>query len=152
MIVRSFDDLTDTDRHVKTPNWHSKRIVLAKDGVGFSLHETVLDAGSVNDFWYANHIEAVVCVEGAGELTDKETGTTYPITPGTVYLLDEHEHHQLRPTTRMRMICVFNPPVTGQEVHDENGVYPLITEGSPGRVTSTADPNGRAAGGSRPRE
>jgi L-ectoine synthase len=22
---------------------------------------------------------------------------------------------------------VFNPPVTGREVHDENGVYPLIT-------------------------
>ncbi|HLS25668.1 MAG TPA: ectoine synthase, partial [Beutenbergiaceae bacterium] len=21
-----------------------------------------------------------------------------------------------------------NPPVTGREVHDENGVYPLITE------------------------
>jgi len=23
---------------------------------------------------------------------------------------------------------VFNPPVTGREVHDENGVYPLIVE------------------------
>jgi L-ectoine synthase len=26
----------------------------------------------------------------------------------------------------MRMLCVFNPPVTGREVHDENGVYPLV--------------------------
>jgi L-ectoine synthase len=26
------------------------------------------------------------------------------------------------------MACVFNPPVTGREVHDENGVYPLLTE------------------------
>ncbi len=130
MIVRSFDGLTDTERHVTTPNWESKRIVLAKDGVGFSLHETVLDAGRVNDFWYANHIEAVVCVEGEGDLLDKETGQTYRITPGTMYLLNEHEHHQLRPATRMRMICVFNPPVTGREVHDENGVYPLITEGT----------------------
>jgi len=26
------------------------------------------------------------------------------------------------------MVCVFNPPVTGREVHDENGVYPLLTE------------------------
>jgi len=26
---------------------------------------------------------------------------------------------------------VFNPPCTGQEVHDEEGVYPLLTvEGS----------------------
>ncbi len=138
MIVRSFDDLTDTDRHVKTPNWHSKRIVLAKEGAGFSLHETVLDAGTVNDMWYANHIEAVVCIEGEGELLDKETGTTYEITPGTMYLLNEHEHHQLRPRTRMRTICVFNPPVTGDEVHDENGVYPLITQGSP---SSTGSPD-----------
>jgi L-ectoine synthase len=28
----------------------------------------------------------------------------------------------------MRTVCVFNPPVTGREVHDENGVYPLIKE------------------------
>ncbi|MGW0495957.1 ectoine synthase [Streptomyces sp. NPDC003007] len=24
---------------------------------------------------------------------------------------------------------VFNPPVTGREVHDENGVHSLLTEG-----------------------
>ncbi|WP_353109215.1 ectoine synthase, partial [Gordonia sp. (in: high G+C Gram-positive bacteria)] len=23
-------------------------------------------------------------------------------------------------------LCVFNPPVVGTEVHDENGVYPLV--------------------------
>jgi hypothetical protein len=28
----------------------------------------------------------------------------------------------------LRAVCVFNPPVTGREVHDENGVYPLLTE------------------------
>lgn len=147
MIVRSFDELTDTDRHVKTKNWHSKRIVLAQEGVGFSLHETVLDAGSVNDFWYANHIEAVVCVEGEGELLDKETGQNYQITAGTMYLLDGHERHQLRPATDMRMICVFNPPVTGQEVHDENGVYPLIVPGTPDGVTSSGSAEGIDAEG-----
>jgi ectoine hydroxylase len=141
VIVRSFDELTDTDRHVKTPNWQSKRIVLAKEDVGFSLHETVIDPGTVNDFWYANHIEAVVCVEGEGELLDKETGETHQISPGTMYLLDKHEHHQLRPTTRMRTICVFNPPVTGQEVHDENGVYPLIV----GDARNGASTSGSAA-------
>ena len=26
------------------------------------------------------------------------------------------------------MVCVFNPPLTGREVHDERGVYPLLTE------------------------
>ncbi len=128
MLVRSVQDLDDTDRDIKTPNWRSKRIVLAKEGVGFSVHETTLYAGTVNDFWYANHIEAVFIVEGEGELLDKETGETHELGPGSLYLLDKHDHHQLRPRTDMRTVCVFNPPVTGREVHDENGVYPLISE------------------------
>ncbi len=128
MIVRNVGDLDDTDRDIKTPNWRSKRIVLAKEGVGFSVHETTLYAGTINDFWYANHIEAVFVVEGEGELLDKGTGEIHQLRPGSLSLLDNHDHHQLRPKTDMRTVCVFNPPVTGREVHDENGVYPLIVE------------------------
>ncbi|MFC4854351.1 ectoine synthase [Actinophytocola glycyrrhizae] len=128
MIVKNVGDLDDTDRDIRTPNWRSKRIVLAKEGVGFSVHETTLYAGTVNDFWYANHIEAVFVVEGEGELLDKGTGEIHQLRPGSLYLLDKHDHHQLRPKTEMRTVCVFNPPVTGREVHDENGVYPLIVE------------------------
>jgi L-ectoine synthase len=128
MIVRSLMDVEDTERDIRTPNWRSKRLILAREQVGFSMHETILDAGSVNDFWYANHVEAVFVVAGEGELLDKETGLTYQLGPGSLYLLDGHEHHQLRPKTEMRTVCVFNPPVTGREVHDEHGVYPLLTE------------------------
>jgi L-ectoine synthase len=128
VIVRTLAEITGTERDVQTEHWRSKRIVLAGDGVGFSLHETVLDAGSVNDFWYANHIEAVLVVEGEGEITNSETGETFQLRPGTMYLLDNHDKHQLRPKTDIRAICVFNPPVTGKEVHDENGVYPLVVE------------------------
>lgn len=128
MIVRTTAELDDTDRDVQTPNWRSRRIVLAKEGVGFSVHETTLYAGTVNDFWYANHIEAVFVVEGEGELLDKGTGETHRLRPGSLYLLDQHDHHQLRPLTDMRTVCVFNPPLTGREVHDENGVYPLVVE------------------------
>lgn len=128
MIVRTLEEITGTDRDVITPHWQSKRIVLAGDGVGFSLHETVLDADSVNDFWYANHIEAVFVTEGYGELYDKDNDVTYQLRPGSMYLLNGHEKHQLRPKTQMRTVCVFNPPVTGREVHDENGIYPLIVD------------------------
>lgn len=131
MIVRSIEEIDGTEFDVHTPNWHSRRLVLAREGVGFSLHDTVVYAGTVNDMWYANHVEAVYCVEGEGELEDKDNGQTYWIKPGTLYLLDGHEKHCLRPKTQMRMVCVFNPPVTGREVHDENGVYPLITEAEP---------------------
>ena len=128
MSVRSVHDHDDTERDIRTENWRSKRIVLAKEGVGFSVHETTLYAGTVNDFWYANHIEAVFVVDGEGELLDKGTGETHLLRPGSLYLLNEHDHHQLRPKTDMRTVCVFNPPVTGREVHDENGVYPLLRE------------------------
>ncbi|MGC0141456.1 MULTISPECIES: ectoine synthase [unclassified Pseudactinotalea] len=128
MIVRHLDDISDTDADITTENWRSRRIVLAKDHVGFSLHETVLKPGTVNEFWYANHIEAVFITEGEGAITDVATGEVHELRPGSMYLLDQHDKHVLRPRTQMRTVCVFNPPVTGREVHDENGVYPLIKE------------------------
>ncbi|TDE94846.1 ectoine synthase [Occultella glacieicola] len=131
MLVRTIAEVTDTDADIKTENWRSKRIILAKEGVGFSVHETTLYAGTVNDFWYANHIEAVFIVEGEGEITDLATGETHQLAPGSLYLLNDHDKHQVRPRTQMRTVCVFNPPVTGREVHDEHGVYPLVTEPAP---------------------
>ncbi len=133
MIVRTTEEITGTEREVADPlgNWVSKRIVLGGDRVGFSFHETTINAGSVNNFHYANHIEAVWLVEGTGTLLDKETGVTYPLAPGTMYLLNGHERHQVTAQTRLRMLCVFNPPVVGTEVHDENGVYPLVTVPEP---------------------
>ncbi|GAA3746174.1 L-ectoine synthase [Spinactinospora alkalitolerans] len=128
MIVRSLDEINDTDADIRTETWRSRRVVLAKEGVGFSFHETVLYAGTETSMWYANHIELVHCIEGEAEVTNDETGETHLITPGTLYLLNGHEHHTVRPKTDFRVLCVFNPPVTGREVHDENGVYPLITD------------------------
>ncbi|MGP3972086.1 ectoine synthase [Streptomyces sp. 6N223] len=132
MIVRSISDIEGTERDVLSASgtWRSKRIILAKEGAGFSLHETVLYAGTETSMWYAHHVEAVFCVEGEAELTNDETGEKHLITPGTMYLLDGHEKHTLRPKTDFRALCVFNPALTGREDHDENGVYPLLTEAS----------------------
>ena len=128
MYTLNINDLNGTDRDIDTPNWRSRRMVLAKEKVGFSLHETTLRAGTHNEFWYANQIEAVYCVAGKGTLTNLETGEKHQITDGFLYLLNGHEKHQVDVEEEMRMVCVFNPPVTGREVHDENGVYPLIVE------------------------
>ncbi|EFL35444.1 ectoine synthase [Streptomyces viridochromogenes DSM 40736] len=126
MIVRSLSEIENTERHVRAASgtWESKRLVLARDKAGFSLHETVLYAGTETSMRYAHHVEAVLCVAGEAELTDEETGETHWIKPGTMYLLDGHERHTLRPKTDFRCVCVFNPPVTGWEDHDENGSYP----------------------------
>ncbi|CAL9638554.1 ectoine synthase [Streptomyces sp. enrichment culture] len=126
MIIRCLKEIEDTGRHVRARSgtWESKRLVLAREQAGFSLHETTLYAGTQTTMWYAHHIEAVLCVEGEAELTDEETGEKHWITPGTLYLLDGHERHTLRPKTDFRCVCVFNPPLTGREDHDADGAYP----------------------------
>lgn len=128
MLIRTIDEITDTDADIQSENWRSKRIVLAREGVGFSVHETTLYAGTESEFCYQNHIEAVFIVEGEGEIEDLATGEVHQLSAGSLYLLNDHDRHRVRPRTQMRTVCVFNPPVTGREVHDENGVYPLVTE------------------------
>ncbi len=124
MIVRTTDEITGTDRDVSVGTWRSKRIILADDKVGFSFHETTIESNSVNEYRYEHHVEAVWVIEGTGTLTDLETGVEYPLAPGTMYLLNGHERHRVTCGQQLRMLCVFNPPVTGQEVHDETGAYP----------------------------
>lgn len=128
MIVRNINDIEGSEHDVVTENWASRRILLKKDGMGFSLHETILFPGKESYIWYKNHLEAVLCVEGEGEVETIADGKIHKITPGVVYALDQHDKHYLRAKTKMRMICVFNPPLTGREVHDEEGVYPLMDE------------------------
>lgn len=132
MIVRSLAAIEGTDRDVQAETWASRRLVLAADGVGFSLHDTVMRAGTETVMWYRNHIEAVYCLEGEGILEELDTGETHKIEAGTMYLLNDHDRHCMRPVTDMRMVCVFNPPCTGQEVHDAEGVYPLLATDTAG--------------------
>lgn len=124
MIVRTLDEVIGSDRDVTAETWNSRRLLLAEENMGFSLHDTLLYAGTETEMCYENHLEAVYCIEGEGELRALPDGPTWQIRPGTVYALDKHDRHCLRATTQLRMVCVFNPPVTGREVHDENGAYP----------------------------
>ena len=128
MIVKSLEEIKGTVDDVGDGHWESRRFILKKDGMGFSLHDTIIHAGTESIFWYKYHQEAVYCIEGEGEIEDLTNGKVYPIKPGTMYALDGHEKHCLRAKTQMRMVCVFNPPCTGQEIHDEDGAYRLPAE------------------------
>jgi L-ectoine synthase len=126
MIIRKLTDIIGTERDVDDGNWVSRRLLLQKDGMGFSMHETILRAGTETYMWYKHHLEAVYCIDGEGEVEELATGTVHRLEPGTLYALNNHDKHIVRAKTDIRTVCVFNPPVTGQEVHDEEGVYPLI--------------------------
>jgi L-ectoine synthase len=128
MIVRNIKTLYGTEREIKGEGWISTRLLLKKDGMGFSVHETVVPVDKALDLHYKNHLEAVYCVEGKGTVHDITTGETHIIEPGVIYALDQHDKHILRATETLRFVCVFNPPVTGTEVHDADGAYPLVEE------------------------
>ena len=129
MIVRTLDGILRSDRNVETPHWASRRFLLKKDGMGFSFSETTLPEGTEIHIWYKNHLEACYCIEGEGEVEvlDPEPGT-HLIKAGTMYALDQHDRHILRAKTRMRLVCVFNPPLTGREVHLPDGSYAASDE------------------------
>lgn len=127
MIVKHLNEIVHTKDDIDTETWNSRRLLLKKDGMGFSMHDTIIKAGTETLIWYKNHVEAVYCIEGEGEI-EVIGGATYPISPGVLYALDGNEKHLLRAKEQLRMVCVFNPPLTGSEVHDKEGVYPLDVE------------------------
>lgn len=131
MIVRTLEHIEGSERDVEAETWRSRRLLLASDGQRFSLHDTVIHAGTQTTMWYRNHVEAVYCIEGEGTLTDEESGEVHPLAPGTMYLLDGHERHTVLARTDLRMICVFDPPCTGRETHDADGAYPLLVDDEP---------------------
>ncbi len=125
MIVRNLTEASCSERKVVTDGWDSIRMLLKNDGMGFSFHITTMYAGKTLHMHYTNHREAVFVLNGEGTIEDVESGKTYDLRPGVLYVLNAHDRHVVRPRTNIVTACVFNPPVTGGEVHDKNGAYPL---------------------------
>ncbi len=136
MIVRTLSEAEKTKRRVVAKTWESTRLVLSADQMGYSFHITTIYAGTETHMEYRNHLETVYCMSGEGEVETVADGKIYPIGPGTVYVLNKHDKHILRAKTEMKMACVFNPPVTGQEVHDETGAYPAAEGNEPELISN----------------
>jgi len=130
MIVRNLKAAEKTNRRIVSPdgNWESTRLLLKDDNMGFSFHITTIYEGADFQMHYQNHLESVFCMSGSGEVETLADGKKYPIEPGTVYILDKHDKHVLRATSEMKMACVFNPPLSGKEVHNKEGAYELEAE------------------------
>lgn len=124
MIIRKLDEIRAGERNVKSNGWESARMLLADEGMGFSFHITTLYAGGELKMHYQNHLESVMILEGTGTIEDLGTGEIHQLKPGVLYALNDHDRHIVRPETDIVCACVFNPPVTGREVHDESGAYP----------------------------
>jgi len=126
MIVVASKDVAGTARDKSGPGWESRRMVVKDHGMGHSVHETRVKKGAELHLHYKNHFETNYCIEGEGEVENKETGEVFPIQPGTIYALDKNDPHILRATkSDLLLVCVFTPPLAGDEVHQDDGSYAL---------------------------
>lgn len=125
MRVINFKDLEE-DRVVSFHAGVSHRILLKKDNMGFGLTRTTImpEAGKVFQH-YKNHQEACYCMKGLAILTCKGSGKEFWIREGDTYILGNNEPHYFEAMEETVLICGWNPPLSGQEVHREDGSYSL---------------------------
>ena len=111
-------------RKVKMHSGVSNRIILQQDGMGYSLTKTVIEpeAGRVFQH-YKNHSESCYCVSGRALLVNDRTKEEWLIEPDTTYILDENDPHWFEAYETTVLICTFNPPLIGNETHDQDGSY-----------------------------
>ncbi len=117
MLYKTLDQVEKSDMNVDCGNGFSRRFLTQRDGMGFTLTDTLIRAGSVTSMQYDRHLEACYCIEGIG--TVETTTECYDLHPGAMYALDQHDKHVLSAHTDLRLICVFNPPLNGQESHKD---------------------------------
>lgn len=111
------------DRVVPFDGGVSNRILLDSDNMGYTLTKTVIAVGRVNRWHYKHHLETCYCISGDATLTNEATGEQHSIGSGDCYVLDNNEPHTFEAHQETILICVFNPPLTGREVHQDDGSY-----------------------------
>lgn len=123
MKVRTIKQIEGTDRDVKFKEGRSLRLLLEKDGMGFSLHKTIIPKGEIGRWHYKHHLEACFCIQGKGQITDVESGKKFVIEKDSIYILDNNDNHIFEAFEDVVLVSVFNPPVKGGEVHQADGSY-----------------------------
>jgi L-ectoine synthase len=125
MKVINVMELHKTEREVDCPKggFTSIRILTKDDGMGFTMTRTTVHPTDDFQLWhYKNHLEACYCIKGHGILKDSR-GKEHQIKPGICYALDKHDKHYFKAKETTILICVFNPPLSGKEVHQADGSY-----------------------------
>lgn len=124
MKVFKMSSLTGTDRQVHCPRGEfiSLRGLIKSDGMGYSVTKTIVSEGGPYLWHYKNHLESCYCISGKGILRDS-TGNTYEVSPDTLYVLDKNDKHFFTASEETVLLCVFNPPLNGPEVHNNDGSY-----------------------------
>lgn len=117
------------ERKVNFHSGVSNRILLEEDKMGYTMTKTVIEPGKRVFQHYKNHLESCYCVSGSATLTNSLTGEEFEIKEDITYVLDNYDPHYFEAHEKTVLICVFNPPLVGKEVHQEDGSYVAKDEG-----------------------
>jgi len=126
MFVRRLDELRakGEEKIVANGGARTLRVLSQKDELGFSLSDVRIAAGQSNDLWYKNHWEVNYVLSGEARVTDINTGKVYPVEPWDLYVVGPNDPHRFESLSDVHVISLFDPPLTGEEVHDSDGVLP----------------------------
>jgi L-ectoine synthase len=134
IVVSSPGDLQVMGRAKRSASGNSDllRYLLARDGMGFTISDCRITAGRRNRLWYRNHWEANLILDGLGSVEDLASGTVTALTPGVFYCVGPDDRHVVRTETPLHLLSIFNPPLAGDERHDNQGGYPPTGPVPPG--------------------
>lgn len=113
-IIRK-SDYHGTSRHVTNDAYETTRLLLASDATGVSVTDIVLRPGKEEFYGYADRTEIAYCIEGEATITDAE-GQTHQVAPCTLWVAKPGERFGFLASKLTRLICVFTPPLTGDEM------------------------------------
>ena len=134
MSVTSVDELRAAGRELSVADGkvRSMRMLTRSDGLGFTLCNAHLDAGAEGTLWYKHHWEANYILGGTGQVEHLTSGETWPLAPGTAYMVGPDDPHRVTAATGLHIVSIFNPPLDGDEVHDGDGALPPTGPVPPG--------------------
>ena len=107
MLVKTKEDIEGTgrDRWVGDGSAHVLCYLAEEDGCGFSFSNLEIAGDSSGMvLQYRNHVEVNLVLAGEGTLTSLDSGETWPVSPGTIYVVGPADRHTLTLKGSIRVI------------------------------------------------
>jgi L-ectoine synthase len=134
LFVKRLDELRRAGREKVVAGGSAKsiRMLLQEDKVGFTLCDVRLAAGNKAVLWYKHHWEANYILSGRGIVSDLTSGKSWSLESGAMYIVGPDDRHSIEAVSDLHLISLFNPPLQGDEQHDEDGTLPSSGSLPPG--------------------
>lgn len=128
LLMKSLDEVIDSDRNVPFENGFSRRFLAAPDGYNISFHNTFCSTKFSKHLQYLNNKEVVYFIKGQGEYVWENGKRRHDFDSekhhGTMFLVANNAHEVKIGARDSIAICLFFPPLMGNErlkTGQENG-------------------------------